>query len=101
MASQLQKAEREEGESVRDFISRLKHLNSRCTSNERFNNNQLLDRFIRGLQHEGIYNGLVIQGITTWEAVTANAIQLEDNLMIAGKKVTSEAKSTSYLDMSR
>ncbi|RYA40627.1 hypothetical protein DD606_25650 [Enterobacter cloacae complex sp. GF14B] len=95
VASQLQKAQREEGESVRDFISRLKHLNSRCNPNERFNNNQLLDRFIRGLRHEDIYNGLVIRGITTWEAVTTNAIQLEDNLMIQGERVSVEPKSIS------
>ncbi|KAI5059819.1 hypothetical protein GOP47_0026138, partial [Adiantum capillus-veneris] len=95
VASQLQKAERKEGESVRDFISRLKHLNSRCPVNERFNNNQLLDRFIRALRNEGIYNGLVIRGITTWEDVTANAIQLEDNLMIASMRVSTDTRSTS------
>ncbi|MCO5568995.1 hypothetical protein L7F22_022700 [Adiantum nelumboides] len=93
VASQLQKAKREDGESVRDFISRLKNLNSRCTPNERFNNNQLLDRFIRGLHHENIYNGLIIRGITTWEAVTTNAIELEDNLMIAGERVSSDTES--------
>ncbi|MCO5612209.1 hypothetical protein L7F22_066471 [Adiantum nelumboides] len=90
---QLQKAKREDGESVRDFISRLKNLNSRCTPNERFNNNQLLDKFIRGLHHENIYNGLIIRGITTWEAVTTNAIELEDNLMIAGERVSSDTES--------
>ncbi|MCO5552299.1 hypothetical protein L7F22_005811 [Adiantum nelumboides] len=93
VASQLQKAKREDGESVRDFISRLKNLNSRCTPNERFNNNQLLDRFIRGLHHENIYNGLIIRGIPTWEAVTTNAIELEDNLMIAKERVSSDTES--------
>ncbi|MCO5594246.1 hypothetical protein L7F22_048273 [Adiantum nelumboides] len=93
VASQLQKAKREDGESVRDFISRLKNLNSRCTPNERFNNNQLLDRFMRGLHHENIYNGLIIRGITTWEAVTTNAIELEDNLMIAGERVSLDTES--------
>ncbi|MCO5549357.1 hypothetical protein L7F22_002827 [Adiantum nelumboides] len=88
VASQLQKAKQEEGESVRDFISRLKNLNSCCAPNECFNNNQLLDRFIRGLHHENIYNGLIIRGITTWEAVTTNAIELKDNLMIAGERVS-------------
>ncbi|MCO5563766.1 hypothetical protein L7F22_017413 [Adiantum nelumboides] len=93
VTSQLQKAKREDGEFARDFISRLKNLNFRCTPNERFNNNQLLDRFIRGLHHENIYNGLIIRGITTWEAVTTNAIELEDNLMIAGERVSSDAES--------
>ncbi|MCO5561196.1 hypothetical protein L7F22_014817 [Adiantum nelumboides] len=94
VASQLQKAKREDGESVRDFISRLKNLNSQCALNEHFNNNQLLDRFIRGLHHENIYNGLIIRGITTWEAITTNAIELEDNLMIAEERISSDTEPT-------
>ncbi|MCO5601704.1 hypothetical protein L7F22_055827 [Adiantum nelumboides] len=92
VASQLHKAKREEGESTKDFIIRLKNLNSCCAPNERFNNNQLLDRFIRGLHHENIYNGLIIRVITTWEAVTTNAIELEDILVIAGERVSSDTK---------
>ena len=40
VGSQLQKAKRGAEESVRDFIGHLKHLNSRCTPNEHFNDNQ-------------------------------------------------------------
>ncbi|MCO5573173.1 hypothetical protein L7F22_026939 [Adiantum nelumboides] len=35
-----------------------------------------------------ISNGLIIRGITTWEAVTTNDIELEDNLMIVGERVS-------------
>ncbi|MCO5606248.1 hypothetical protein L7F22_060435 [Adiantum nelumboides] len=99
VASQLQKAKQEDGEFVRDFISRLKNLNSRCTPNERFNNNQLLDRFIRGLHHENIYNGLIIRGITTWEAVTTNAIELEDNLRHEPMTIKPIVKEPKIADM--
>lgn len=92
VASQLQTVVREESESIIVFINRLKHLNSCCTLDERYSNNQFLDQFLQGLRHEHIYNGLVIKGINSWEL---DAIQLEDNLMISGEKVTIETKSIS------
>jgi len=70
MGCQLHKVKREEEESVRDFISQLKHLNSHFLPHERYSNDQLLDRFIHGLKHEAIYNGLVIRDITTCDEVT-------------------------------
>ena len=43
LSSQLRLAERNNGESMRDFINRLKHLNSQCKPHERFRDDQLLD----------------------------------------------------------
>lgn len=60
-----------------------------------FLNNQLLDIFIRGLNHEDIYNNSDIRGITN--EVVDNAIQLEDNLMIKGCKVSCETKYVASL----
>ena len=80
LASQLHSAERKNGESMRDFIYRLKHLNSRCQPDKRFRDDQLLDRFINGMNHKELYNSMITQGITTWDDTITAVIQLEDNL---------------------
>ena len=54
LSSQLHSAERNNGESMRDFINRLKHLNSQCKPHERFRDDQLLDRLINGMKHTEI-----------------------------------------------
>ena len=82
LASQLHSAERQTGESIRDFIYRLKHLNSRCQPHERFRDDQLLDRFVNGMNHRELFNCLITRGITTWDATVAVVIQLEDSLEI-------------------
>ena len=76
---QLHLAKRNKNESMRDFIYRLKHLNSRCPLHKRFRDDQLLDRFINGMNHKELYNSLITQGITTWDDTVTAVIQLEDN----------------------
>lgn len=80
LASQLHATERKKGESMCDFIYRLKHLNSRCQPHERLHNDQLLDRFINGMNHKELYNSMITRRITTWEDTIITVIQLEDNL---------------------
>ena len=80
LASQLHSAERKNGESMRDFIYQLKHLNSRCQPVERFRDDQLLDRFINAMNHKELYNSKITRGIITWDDTITAVIQLEDNL---------------------
>ncbi|MCO5570731.1 hypothetical protein L7F22_024459 [Adiantum nelumboides] len=99
LSSQLHSAERNKGESMRDFIYRLKHLNSRCSPHERFRDDQLLDRFINGMNHTELYNSLITSGITTWDDMVTAVIQLEDSLEMKETAGTpSESPSTNTSD---
>ena len=77
---------------MRDFINRLKHLNSQCKPHERFRDDQHLDPLINGMKHTELYNSLVTRGITTWDDTVAAVIELEDNLEI--REVTSAPSGT-------
>ena len=92
LSSQLHSAERNTGESMRDFINHLKHLNSQCKPHEWFRDDQILDHLINGMNHTELYNSLVTRGITTWDDTIAAAIALEDNLEI--KEATSTPSET-------
>ena len=97
LSSQLHLAERDNGESMRDFINHLKHLNSQCKPHERFRD--LLDRLINGMKHTELYNSLVTRGITTWDDTVATVIELEDNLEI--KEATSTPSETASIQPSQ
>ena len=77
---------------MRDFINRLKHLNSQCKPHEQFRDDQLLDRLINGMKHTELYNSLVTRGITTWDDTVVAVIELEDNLEI--REATSTPSET-------
>ena len=79
---------------MRDFIYRLKHLNSRCQPDERFRDDQLLDRFINGMNHKELYNSMITRGITTWDNTITAVIQLEDNLEMKDSVNTPSTAST-------
>ena len=67
LASQLHSTKRKKGESMRDFIYQMKHLNSRFQPHKRFHDDQLLSRFINGMSHKDLYDIMIMQGIKNWE----------------------------------
>ena len=98
LASQLYLTERKKGESMQYFIYCLKHLNSRCQPHERFRDNQLLARFINGMNHKDLYINMITQGITTWEDTIIAVIQLKDNIkMHKSINLPSEASRTKFV----
>ena len=80
LTSQLHSTERKNGESMRDFIYQMKHLKSRFQPHKRFHDDQLLSRFINGMNHKDLYNIKIMRGIKTWEDTIIAIIQFEDNL---------------------
>lgn len=92
LSSQLHSTEKNNGESMRNFINCLKHLNSRCKPHKWFKDHQLLDCLINGMNHIELNNRLVTRGITTWDNIVVVVIELEDNIEI--KETTSAPGET-------
>lgn len=57
----------------------------------------MLNRLNPRLNHEEIYDGILIRGITVWDEAIVNFIQHEDNFMIKGSKVSSQTKSIAFV----
>lgn len=73
--------------SLRDYIAKIKHLNTRCEPHERVNDEQLLSQFLLGLISPKLQDPLIVLNITSFEVCSKEAIRLGDNMREGDKTI--------------
>ena len=95
---QLFNDERKEGESLRNYIFRMKHLNSLCKLEERLWDFYMKDIFLKGLNHPMIYKGLAYSQLTrlnaSWHECAHRSIRIEDHIPSIVAEKLKEPKRT-------